>query len=332
MFSKEDAFWLAPAFSAFVRRSEGMQGLGAPEQLHALGPESQVRRRRRGQWWCKGSYRMKRLAIYAHYDRNGEIKPFVVHYLKALSEQCSRVEFRSTASLSDEELDKVSSFCDVATTEKNVGYDFGVWRHAIERTLLSEYDELVLTNSSVYGPLSPLCEMFGKMEGIPCDFWGVTDSHELDWHLQSYFLVFRAEVLHSEVFLEFWKSVLPYASKRQVIRSYEIGLSCFLQEHGFVGEALVCVDDLFLAGPLRLVSTYRRENPTKFYALRCIEHGMPFVKAEVLRDNPGRVSLRALYRAIEKRGYERDLIVFDRPVSKPRTFIRRVVDALFVVQ
>lgn len=271
---------------------------------------------------------MKRLAIYAHYDHDGEIKPFVLHYLKALSEHCSRIEFVSTGSLSEDELAKVSSICSGATTKVNAGYDFGMWKDVIDQTDLGDYDELLLTNSSVYGPLSPLGKMFEKMAATPCDFWGVTDNYELDWHLQSYFLVFRAEVIHSEAFLAFWRTVLPYANKRQVIRSYEVGLSCHLREQGFVGEAVVPVDDLFPPWPYELLFRYKRRNPTCYHPVRCMDHGMPFVKAEVLRDNPGRVSLGAVYRAIAKLGYDRDLIVFDRRVVPHKGLARRLIHTL----
>ncbi len=153
---------------------------------------------------------MKRLAIYAHYDHQGEVKPYVVHYLKALSEHCAMIVFVSTATLSAEELAKVEPHCEAASTKANAGFDFGMWKQVIEQSDLAECDELVLTNSSVFGPLSPLGEMFEKMKTVSCDFWGVTDNYELDWHLQSYFLVFRREVFASEAFAAFWRTVLPY--------------------------------------------------------------------------------------------------------------------------
>ena len=77
---------------------------------------------------------MKRLAIYAHYDANGEIKPYVLYYLNALKEYSDRIDFISTANLSSTELSKVDIHCDSANTKINKGYDFGMWKYVLDQT------------------------------------------------------------------------------------------------------------------------------------------------------------------------------------------------------
>ena len=77
---------------------------------------------------------MKRLAIYAHYDANGEIKPYVIYYLNALKKYCDRIDFISTANLSSTELSKVDIYCDTANTKINEGYDFGMWKYVLDQT------------------------------------------------------------------------------------------------------------------------------------------------------------------------------------------------------
>src|SRR5829696_4362885 len=129
---------------------------------------------------------MRRLAIYAHYDSQREVKRFTLHFLQCLAKLCERVDFVSTSPLPERELDKVRPLCARAFTKENTGFDFGMWQRALGDVDLAAWDELVITNSSVFGPLFPLEEMFERMAAARCDFWSATDNHDIDWHLQSY--------------------------------------------------------------------------------------------------------------------------------------------------
>ena len=260
-----------------------------------------------------GENEMKRLAIYAHYDAQREVKRYVTYYLAKLAEVSERVDFVSTAGLPSVELDKTRTHCERALTRPNVGYDFGMWKRVLDELPLDEWDEVVLTNSSVFGPVFPLRQMFDAMADADCDFWGATDNYEMGWHLQSYFLVFRRSALASEAFARFWASMLLYEDKDQVIRSYELGLSTYLVEAGLRGRAYLPAATLFPAWPLDLLIKYKRRNPTTYHPVRLLRRGLPFIKTELLRDNPGRVPLAPVFRELDRTGYDRDLIQLDRP-------------------
>lgn len=251
---------------------------------------------------------MKRIAIFAHYDGDDEVKPYIVFHLRELAKVCDRVDFVSHAQLSDVELAKAAAHCERAFTRDNVGYDFGMWQHALDGLDLSAYDELVLTNSSIYGPVCSLAPVFERMHRGGADFWAITDNHEIAWHLQSYFLTFTRRVFTSEAFTRFWTSVLPYRSKWQVIRSYELGLTQFLVEAGFRAAAYVPSDSLFPAGLARHLHRHKRRNPTCHHPLRLMQRGMPYVKVELMRDNPCQVPLAPVYEELARRGYDRSLI------------------------
>jgi lipopolysaccharide biosynthesis protein len=256
---------------------------------------------------------MRRLVVFAHYDAQGEVKPYVVHYLRALREHCDRLAFVSTAELGNGQTG-LDGLCDEVVVRDNVGFDFAMWQHVIARTAIDELDELVLTNSSIFGPLRPLGPAFAAMARDSCDFWGITDNYEFKWHLQSYFLVFKKTALASEAFERFWGAILPYRDKWQTILSYELGLTQFLTEAGLVGRALVACDSLFPDGPIGYLFRHRRRNPTCFHPVRTLRHGSPFVKVELLRDNPASVRLVPVYREIARTDYPTRLISFDRPV------------------
>ena len=262
---------------------------------------------------------MKRIAIYAHYDHDGKIQPYVRHYLASLREHCDELHFVSTAALDENQLASMGDLCASAVVKENRGYDFGMWNHVMAKLDLDACDELLLANSSTFGPIFPLHEMFDHMAGVDCDFWGATDNFDMDWHLQSYFIVFRKNVLQSESFAMFWNSVLPYTNKNQLIRAYEIGLSQFLCENGFRGQAYVSLEDLFPPWPLDLVYLQRYRSAPAFYPMRLIERRVPLVKIETLRENPGRVRLQPIYDAMRAAGFNMDWVRFDsRPKSRKR--------------
>jgi lipopolysaccharide biosynthesis protein len=259
---------------------------------------------------------MKRVAIYAHYDAEGRVRRYVQHFLAGLREVTEEIWFVSTSALSDAELDKARRLCTRAWLRPNEGFDFGMWQDALAKLPLDDVDELVLTNSSVFGPLGSFEPLFRRMADSPADMWGATENFDEAPHLQSYFLVLRQRLLRSKAFEQFWASILPYKTKRQVIHSYEIGMSRFLRDYGFVLQPAVNVGQLFGVPngsvwyePICKVSG----NPTVRYGAEFIELGLPLVKVELLRDNPFGVRLDRVYQAIERTGYDLSMIEFDRP-------------------
>jgi len=61
--------------------------------------------------------------------------------------------------------------------------------------IISEYDELILFNDTVFGPLYPLDDMFSKMAGDDCDLWRVT-KHD------NYFVVVKKNVFTDAGFVD----------------------------------------------------------------------------------------------------------------------------------
>lgn len=255
----------------------------------------------------------ERLAIFAHYDAEAEVKPSIEHYLRHLRAECDRIVFVSTAALSPVEVAKARRHCADVILRPNVGFDFAMWQEGLRSVDFGACDEVVLANSSVLGPVRPLGDIFRRMAGSRCDFWGITQSKEHCVHLQSYFLVFRRRVLHSEAFRTFFEAVLPFTDKRQVIFSYELSLTRWFEEQGFTWEAAFPYSLFEGTGPRG-----RREplNPAVHFADRLLQLGDPFVKAEVFRLSPKVVPLRAVLRALAATGYGDELMRLDRRPRK----------------
>jgi lipopolysaccharide biosynthesis protein len=247
---------------------------------------------------------MRRVAIFAHFDPKNTIKRYILRHLAALREVCDEIHFASTSSLNADELGKLEGLVASHRLGENAGYDFGMWGRIIADLRLDGWDELLLTNSSVYGPLKPLAGLFAHMDTRTCDFWGLTDSLEMEYHIQSFFLVFRKSVLTSGHVEKFFGSVLPYRNKWQVIRSYEIGLTHYFLDQGFVPAVGASV----LGKELRLGVC----NPCIFLPARLLDMGVPYVKVELLRDNPALLRLGAVRERMVHSGYPLDLVEVER--------------------
>jgi rhamnosyltransferase len=141
--------------------------------------------------------------------------------------------------LNETEKTGLTKYCDSIITRENQGYDFISWQVGLNNESLGGFDEILLCNDSVYGPLFPLEEAFDFMSTKDYDFWGMTESRQISYHLQSYFLVLRKPIILSSVFQTFWKNITIQESKTALIRAYEVGLSGALLRAGFSSGAYV---------------------------------------------------------------------------------------------
>ena len=234
-----------------------------------------------------------KLAIYAHFSPCDRIVTHAWQYLNELLDLGFKVIFVSNSLVCIEDEDKLKRRSIEVIFRDNVGLDFGMWKSALAQQDMRECSELLLTNSSVIGPLAPLAPIFEEAKKWNCDFWGLTDSFEMAPHLQSYFIVMRKRVIISDAFRSFWESVLPYQSKYQIIRSYELGLTVWLEENGFSWRPLIYQMDVWKShhanrSLLRKVfdklsrTKVFMDNTTLSYPALILQMGFPFIKSSLL--------------------------------------------------
>jgi rhamnosyltransferase len=243
---------------------------------------------------------MKRAVIFAHYDRDNLLDDYVLYYLKQLGPVSEHLVFVTTSCISKEIISKLNEICTQVVVRKNVGHDFMSYKLGLTYINVHEYDEVVLCNDSVYGSVFPLVNVFDAMAQEECSFWGVTQSFELSYHLQSYFLVFRKDVIASSSFLKFWDSVTDSKSKTQIINDNEVGLTRMLIEAGFKPKSLIEYEPswraflseytffshLILVLRILLKGGWRKCNVTHvFWKSILLNNKMPFIKIDLLRDN-----------------------------------------------
>lgn len=221
---------------------------------------------------------MKRLAIFAHYDKKNVIDDYVLFYVEKLKKYCETVLFLSLSDLPQEEQNKLDNVILVTHNE----YDFGSYKrgfnYALENNLLNDIDELLLVNDSVYC-IDELSAIFEKEYNS--DFWGIIENKygfkkygklcfsTKQPHLQSWFIAFRKNVFTSDVFKDFINSVKEEKSKNDVILNYELKLTQILTDNGFKYNSFI----------KKYTNSF---NPSIYYWRELIKDCCPFIKRSVL--------------------------------------------------
>lgn len=224
-----------------------------------------------------------RLCIFSHYDPQSVVRDYVHEYLTAISSVGYRIWFVSaTRDLPGSERERLRPIVEKVLVRENSGYDFGSWQFALSQIEdTSGLDWLLLANDSVFGPFFEFSNLFRRMESSEADFWGITDSYEVSWHLQSYFMAFKSEVVRSRAFRDFFQGDFSRWRRWEVVSTGEIALSRDLVRAGFTGLAACPYDAL----DEREYSGAR--NPTYYYWDKLIEKfNCPVLKVKLLRDNP----------------------------------------------
>jgi len=288
----------------------------------------------------------KRLCIFSHFDRMNRVDPHVLYHLRALQALgCDIVFVTPCGDLPQSDCELLLTICHKVILRRNHGYDFGSYQAGIlEMGGAHDYEQILLTNDSVYGPFYDLKAIFEEFVRRDIDIWSITDSMEHEYHLQSYFLVFKREAWRHPLIQQFWKKLWLMSSKKAVIHVYEIGLSRAAKRAGLrlgawcdyprVNEAVLKKASALLSGnspgtaPLDEIERRRlgqvldiglinRCNISHFYWDYLIrDHQCPYLKVELLRDNPAKVLNVAFYRDVVPAPYPHDLI---------REHLRRIV-------
>jgi lipopolysaccharide biosynthesis protein len=232
--------------------------------------------------------------IYAHYNHEQKINKYVICFLKALSGIGSKIIFISNSSI--DSISKELLISQIPNIEvhcrENKGYDFGAWKWGLENNFISEdTTHLILANDSCMGPLFNLSPMMEYMNNKNADFWGLTDSVQGNWHIQSYFLVLSKKVLDSSAFKNFFQQNFNNLTKKEIIEHGELLLSKTLSNNGFSHSVFIPYEKFETTDSGNLFA----KNPTHFFWDRLIQDfGFPFIKKELILYNPDNIETAGL--------------------------------------
>ena len=225
------------------------------------------------------SVAFSRCAIVVIWDRGGELQPYMQYYLKALSSNCSKlvVVFNGLCKNSaKEQVLKLNAECLIRPNE---GYDFFAYKFGLEFIgfdQLKKFDQLILCNSSCYGPLVPFNDIFFEMNKFNCDFWGITQwvGPSCPTHIQSYFYAFNKRLIKSDVFHSYWNNLTKVNNRLEAIVCLESRLTSYFQTRGFAWRCYIPKE---LYHPQFPDCTMNRE-----IVFNVLEKGLPFLKRKLV--------------------------------------------------
>ena len=274
--------------------------------------------------WPEGEIPLgPKVCVFVHWDGAGEVREHVLHQVRSLAAAGMSVMFVTNSGfLQPNSLEALKLVCAGVLIRRNVGYDFGAWREGFEQLGLPRANTtlVAMANDSVYGPIRSLHELFAAVDFDAADVWGCTDSWQSRYHVQSYLMMFSPRVVASETWRGFWAGVRPTWAKMWLIRLYEIGLTQRLLKAGFSCRTVWPYKSLIQDVDLSLLA-HRKEgddgpnmadpiiqarrqhvlrlreavagrtplNPTSDLWRQLLLARYPFIKRELLRDNPTHV-------------------------------------------
>lgn len=237
---------------------------------------------------------MKRVCLFAGYNVDKVIKPYVLDYILELN-KFSDVYYLADGELNNGELDKLSSICKGAWVKKHGKYDFGSYSELLKNyvgwDIIESYEEVIFCNDSCLC-VNDFSPVFSKMSGN-FDCWGLlaTDENNIQFFYKfddyknipsskvplfcigSYFLVFNKVSLFNKTIKEFFDSVKVEPNRLAVCLNYEMKLTSLLQQ-----------EKLSMGSYINQV--YRNVAIYDLIAFKLVSDGFPLLKIKIFKDNP----------------------------------------------
>lgn len=245
------------------------------------------------------------LVLLNHYDVAGTIDPYVevaIDTYRAAGADVVLITTGVDAAARDRIIGRLTHL--VTKSRNDDLRDFGGWHHALDQlgpAVLERYARVILTNDSVYFPARPADRFLAALRASDAEVFAATDSVSGGrYHLQSYFLALAPRAL-ALLGPELARRVAEQAegTKLTLVQRFEVGLSEFLLGAGVSTEVFVPlreVPDLpaAMSPPdprhfSRLAATVL--NVTHHLWRTTLDRGLPFLKVELLRDNPVEVDI-----------------------------------------
>jgi lipopolysaccharide biosynthesis protein len=236
---------------------------------------------------------VRNLCLFAHFDALNRVEPYVLRYVEALNSCGFEVVFISTAAIPDADCAALLHFCREVIRRPNTGLDFASWAIGYAKYGRDLEGELLLANDSVYGPIGKLDDALSRLRALPGDVRGMVESLEREQHLQSWFTLLSPNAHRSAAFREIMAQDFANLTKGEIIAKGEIGLSSRLRAAGLTSAALFSMAHRVHDGAIAHYS------PSHILWRELIEiFGIPFIKVELLRENPHSVSNLSQWRAV----------------------------------
>lgn len=221
----------------------------------------------------------RRLVVYVVFDRRGEVDDYIPVALAGLRDGATRVLVVINGPLSNAGRAALEPFSDEILVRENVGFDIWAHKEALDHIGegISEFDEVVLTNDTWFGPVRPFGPVLARMGDRAVHFWGLTDHAReepnpftgdgvLHYHLQSFWIAVRREMFLSDAWTAYWRDLPSMPSYFDAVLKHEAMFTNHFTELGY------SVDVAFPS------AEYPTDHPALFNPDLLLEDGCPVVK------------------------------------------------------
>ena len=204
---------------------------------------------------------MKRVAIYFFYDKDGVVDRYVNYFLEDFKKNLDRLIVVCNGKLTPEGRQEFSKYTNEIIVRENKGFDVWAYKEGIEYIgwdNLKNYDELIMLNMTIMGPVYSFKEMFDEMDSRKeLDFWGITKFHKFPvdpWglikyryipeHIQSHFIAVRKPMLTSYEFRQHWEKMRMINTYFESVSYHESIFTKKFNDKGFKSDAYIDSEDL----------------------------------------------------------------------------------------
>ncbi len=197
--------------------------------------------------------KIKRLGIYAFFDKEGIVDDYVIQFLLNFSTVNERTIVVSNGDVTLEGKKRVEETgCELLIRE-NEGFDaWGVKTGLLYVGFdsLENYDEILIANNTIFGPFYDIADMINEMATRDLDFWGcsahpgfaTSDPYGsnpygfVPEHVQSYFYAVRKPLLSDMCFRTFWENLPQLPDYSKAVGLYETYMTKYFEDNGFLWD------------------------------------------------------------------------------------------------
>lgn len=201
----------------------------------------------------------KRLAIFFFYDKRGIVDRYVPYLLEDLKKNVTEICTVCNGMLTSEGRALLEQYGNVLVRE-NKGFDVWAYKEAMALygwEKLQRYDEVILLNNTIMGPVYPFKETFDKMDQMDVDFWGLTEYFKITMdpfgyspygylpdHIQSHWIACRRSLVSSRDFQNYWEQMPMIENYEQAVGKHESIFTKQFADKGYKWAVSVKCEDL----------------------------------------------------------------------------------------
>ncbi len=222
---------------------------------------------------------IKRLVLYFMYDKDGIIDDYVIYMLDAMKKVSGEILVVCNGKLCDEGREKLEKASVKILERENKGFDVWAYKTGLEKygwDELEKYDEIVMMNFTIMGPVYPIEEMFDTMNEKDVDFWGITKFHEypqgdpfgticygyIPEHIQSHFIAVRKDFVKTDEFKKYWAEMPMINHYTEAVGFHEAIFTKKFADMGYKWDVYSELEDNFshnaiICAPKELLSETR---------------------------------------------------------------------------